>query len=122
MISKPNKNAIRLKRHARIRNTISGTSEVPRISVFRSNKNIYAQLIDDVTGKTLASASTLDEAVKADLTSTSSKEAAKKVGEALAKKALDLGIKEAVFDRSGYVYHGKIKELADGAREAGLNF
>lgn len=122
MISKPNKNAIRMKRHARIRNTISGTAEVPRICVFRSNKNIYAQLIDDVTGTTLVSASTLEAQLKTELASTSNKEAAKKVGELLAKRALEKGIQEAVFDRSGYVYHGKIKELADGAREAGLNF
>ncbi|MDO4673062.1 50S ribosomal protein L18 [Falsiporphyromonas endometrii] len=111
------KKARRLKIKTRIRSRISGTAERPRLSVFRSNKQIYAQVIDDQTGKTLASASSL----KLDLKGTK-KEIAAKVGENVAKAANEAGIKTVVFDRSGYLFHGRIKELADAARKAGLNF
>lgn len=118
MISKPNSNKARLKRHKRIRNHISGTPECPRLCVFRSLNNIYAQVIDDVNGTTLVSASSLE------LKDTygGNKEAAKEVGKLLAKKAADKNIKEVVFDRGGYVYHGRVAELAAGAREGGLEF
>lgn len=118
MLSKPDKNAIRTKKHQRIRNTINGTPERPRLCVFRSNRYIYAQIIDDTQGRTLAASSS--KALAADLESTSNIEAAKAVGKNIAEKALDLGIKEALFDRAGYIYHGKVKALADAAREAGL--
>lgn len=120
MISKPVKNAIRVKRHQRIRNTLSGTAQTPRLCVFRSNKHITAQIIDDVAGNTIAASSS--KALSAQLESTSGIEAAKAVGSDIAKKALDAGIKNVVFDRSGYVYHGRVKELAEAAREAGLKF
>lgn len=112
----------RVARHARVRNKVTGTPERPRLNVFKSNANVYAQIIDDVHGVTLASASTLDADVKKDLESCKSVEAAKAVGEAVAKKALDKGIKTVVFDRSGYIYHGKVAALAEAAREAGLEF
>lgn len=118
MISKPDKNKLRLKRHRRIRGKISGTAERPRLSIFRSNKNIYAQLIDDVAGVTLASASTLDENVS-DATKL---EQAAAVGKAIAEAAKDKNISTVVFDRSGYLYHGRIQALADAARENGLDF
>jgi large subunit ribosomal protein L18 len=120
MITKADKNAARKKRHARVRRTISGTPERPRLNVFRSNKNIYAQLIDDVNSVTLTSASTADKEVNFE--SGSNVEAAKAVGELIAKRALELGKKSVVFDRGGYLYHGRIKALADAAREAGLEF
>lgn len=120
MFKKVSKNETRLKRHKRVRAKIAGTAERPRLSVYRSLNNIYAQIIDDVAGKTLVSASTLDKDLS--LESTGNKEAAKKVGEAVAKKALEKGIKAVVFDRGGYLYHGRVKELADSAREAGLEF
>ena len=118
MISKPNSNKARLKRHARIRNKINGTATCPRLSVFRSLKNIYAQVIDDVNGVTLVSASSLE------LKDTygGNKDAAKEVGKLVAAKAIEKGIKEVVFDRSGYLYHGRVAELAAGAREGGLEF
>lgn len=119
MVKKPNSNAARLKRHARIRNKISGTAECPRLCVFRSEKHMYAQIIDDVAGVTLASASTLDKSFEG---STSNKEAAHAVGAAVAKAAVEKGISKVVFDRSGYIYHGRVKEVAEGAREGGLNF
>ena len=119
MISKIDRKAKRAKRHLRIRNKISGTPECPRLCVFRSNKGIYVQIIDDVNGKTLASASTLDKEVK---TKHANKEAAKEVGTLIASRAKDKKIKDVVFDRSGYIYHGVIKELADAARENGLEF
>ena len=122
MISKVNKNEIRKKRHLRVRNKISGTPERPRLNVFRSNKQIYAQLIDDVNGVTLAAASTLDKELKGQIEYGGNKEAAKKVGEAIAKRALEKGIETVAFDRGGFLYHGRVKELADGAREAGLKF
>ena len=118
MISKPNSNKARLKRHARIRNKISGTATCPRLCVFRSLKNIYAQVIDDVNGVTLVSASSLE------LKDTygGNKSAAMEVGKLVAAKAIEKGIKEVVFDRSGYLYHGRVAELAAGAREGGLEF
>ncbi|WP_033827273.1 50S ribosomal protein L18 [Bacillus andreraoultii] len=120
MITKPDKNAIRRKRHARVRAKISGTPERPRLSVYRSNKHIYAQLIDDMNGVTLASASTLDKEINVE--SASNIDAAAKVGELVAKRAVEKGYKSVVFDRSGYLYHGRIQALADAAREAGLEF
>ncbi|NLV88969.1 MAG: 50S ribosomal protein L18 [Tissierellia bacterium] len=120
MFKKVNRNENRKKRHARVRRKIFGTPEKPRLNVFRSGKHIYAQIIDDSVGHTLVSASTLEN--KENLTSTKNKEAARLVGEAIAKKALEKGIQEVVFDRGGYLYHGRIKELADAAREAGLKF
>ncbi|MEG0074999.1 MAG: 50S ribosomal protein L18 [Eubacterium sp.] len=122
MIKKVNKNAIRLKRHLRVRNKIEGTIERPRLNVFRSNKNIYAQIIDDTKGVTLVSASSIDTDLKDQIKNGGDKTAAKTVGGAIAKKALAAGIDNVVFDRGGYVYTGRIKELADGAREAGLKF
>ncbi len=118
MISKPNSNKARLKRHARIRNKINGTASCPRLCVFRSLKNIYAQVIDDVNGVTLVSASSLE--LKE--TYGGNKDAAKEVGKMVAAKAIEKGIKEVVFDRSGYLYHGRVAELAAGAREGGLEF
>ena len=120
MIKKPARNALRKKRHARIRAKISGTPERPRLSVFRSNKHMYAQLIDDTKGVTLVSASTLDKDF--DLENTGNIEAAKKVGELIAKRAVEKGFKSVVFDRSGYLYHGRVKALAESAREHGLEF
>lgn len=117
-----NKNANRKARHARVRKKISGTSERPRLTIFKSNANIYAQIIDDVVGVTLVSASTLDKEIKGNLEGASNKDAAKKVGEVIGKRAVDKGITEVVFDRSGYQYHGKVKELAEACREAGLKF
>lgn len=119
MVNKPDRNKARLKRHVRVRAKISGTPACPRLDVFRSAKHIYAQIIDDENGVTLASASSLDKGFEG---SGGNKEAAKKVGAALAKKAADKGITEVVFDRGGYLYHGRVKELADGAREGGLKF
>ncbi|MFC6316397.1 MULTISPECIES: 50S ribosomal protein L18 [Lapidilactobacillus] len=119
VISKPDKNKTRQKRHTRVRGKISGTAERPRLNIFRSNKNIYAQLIDDVAGVTLASASTQDK----ELTATGTKvEQAQQVGELIAKRAEDKGIKAVVFDRGGYLYHGRVQALAEAARENGLQF
>ncbi|TCT21092.1 LSU ribosomal protein L18P [Melghiribacillus thermohalophilus] len=120
MITKQDKNVVRKKRHARVRKTVFGTKERPRLNVYRSNKHIYAQLIDDVEGVTLASASTIDK--EFDLDSTGNMEASKKVGEMIAKRAKDKGYESVVFDRGGYLYHGRVKALADAAREAGLKF
>ncbi len=122
MITKPSKAAARQKRHYRLRNHISGTAERPRLAVFRSNMHIYAQIIDDTAGNTICSASTMEKDIKAKLEHTNDVEAAKVVGEAVAKKALEKGIDTVVFDRGGYVYHGKVQALADAAREAGLQF
>ena len=119
MVSNVNKNAMRLKRHIRVRGKISGTPECPRLNVFRSNANIYAQIIDDVNGVTLASASTLDKEFEG---ATGNVEAAKKVGLVLAERAKAKGIEDVVFDRGGYLYHGRVAALAEGAREGGLNF
>ena len=118
MISKPDKNKLSKKRHNRVRNKISGTAECPRLNVFRSNTNIYAQVIDDVAGVTLVSASTQDESI-ANGTKT---EQAQAVGKLVAERALEKGLKAVVFDRGGYIYHGRIKALAEAAREAGLEF
>ena len=120
MFKKVDKNSNRVKRHLRVRKKVSGTPERPRLSVYRSEKNIYAQIIDDVNAVTLVSASTLDKDLN--LKVGGNKEAAKLVGELIAKKALDKGITEVVFDRGGYVYHGRVQELAEAAREAGLKF
>ena len=120
MISKVSKNVTRQKRHVRIRQTIVGTAEKPRLNVFRSNKQIYAQIIDDTTGKTLCSASSLDKEIK--LENGSNVNAATEVGTLVAKRALALKIEAVVFDRGGYIYHGRVKALADAAREAGLEF
>ncbi len=118
MINKESKNVSRVRRHLRVRKKISGTADCPRLSVYRSNKHIHAQIIDDVKGVTLASASSL----QLKLNNGGNIEAAKKVGEAVAKAALEAGITTVVFDRSGYVYHGRIEALAQAAREAGLKF
>ena len=122
MINKPSRAAARIKRHYRIRNKVNGTAQQPRLAVFRSNKHIYAQVIDDVAGNTIVAASTVEADVASKVEHTSTVEAAKIVGEAIAKKAIDKGITEVVFDRGGYIYHGKVKALADAAREAGLQF
>ncbi len=122
MINKPSRAAARVKRHYRIRNHISGTAQRPRLAVFRSNKHMYAQLIDDVAGVTLAAASTMESDVASKVEFTSTVAAAAVVGEVIAKKAVEKGITEVVFDRGGFVYHGKVKALADAAREAGLQF
>ena len=114
------RNDMRVKRHARVRKDVFGTPEMPRLCVYRSTKNIYAQVIDDVNGKTLCSASSLDKDLA--LSYGGNKEAAKAVGAKLAKVCEDAGIKTVCFDRGGYLYHGRVKELADGAREAGLQF
>lgn len=119
MVSKTNRQLERARRHARVRNKISGTAERPRLCVFRSNTNIYAQIIDDVAGNTIVSASTLDKEVK---TKKSNVEAAKEVGTLIAKRATAKNIKNVVYDRGGYIYHGIIKELAEAAREGGLEF
>lgn len=122
MINKIDKNKIRVRKHLRVRKKISGTPECPRLCVFRSNTNIYAQVIDDVNGVTLASASTLDKDVKASVSNGSNIEAAKAVGKLVAERALAKEINEVVFDRGGYVYHGRVAALAEAAREAGLSF
>lgn len=119
MVNKPDSNKARLKRHARVRSKVKGTPECPRLDVFRSLQNIYAQLIDDTTGTTLVSASSTEKDFK---DYGGNKEAARKVGEKLAQRALEKNIKDVVFDRGGYVYHGRVQELAEGAREGGLNF
>ena len=119
MINRPNTNAQRLKRHKRVRGKISGTPERPRLNVFRSETNIYAQIIDDVAGVTLVSASSLEKGFECDGTQS---DAAKKVGQLVAERALAKGIDTVVFDRGGYVYHGRVQALADGAREGGLQF
>ena len=119
-MAKESRNDKRLKRHERVRKNLYGTPERPRLSVYRSEKNIYAQIIDDINAVTLASASTLDKEV--DVKVGGNKEAAKLVGELVAKRALDKGITEVVFDRGGYVYHGRVQTLAESAREAGLKF
>ncbi len=115
-------NAMRKKRHRRMRNKVFGTPERPRLNIYRSLNNIYAQIIDDVNGVTLASASSLDDEVKSKVDKTGNKEAAKLVGDLIGKKTIEKGIDSVVFDRGGYLYHGRVKELAEGAREAGLKF
>ncbi len=119
MVKKPDSNKARLKRHVRVRAKIAGTAQRPRLNVFRSAKHIYAQLIDDATGTTLVSASTMDKGFEG---FGGNKEAAKKIGATLAARATEKGISDVVFDRSGYIYHGRVQELAAGAREGGLKF
>ena len=122
MIRKYSRKAARKKRHYRLRRHLSGTPERPRLAVFKSNKHIYAQVIDDVKGHTVAASSTMEQAIASNLKSTSNKEAAKTVGADVAKKAMDKGINTVVFDRGGFLFHGRIKALADAAREVGLQF
>lgn len=122
MVKKVSRTEVREKKHLRIRNRFSGTAERPRLAVFRSNNHMYAQIIDDIAGNTLTSASTLQKEVKAELEKTNNVEAAAYLGKVIAKKALEKGITEVVFDRGGFIYHGKIKALADAAREEGLKF
>ena len=122
MVSKQSRAEVRIKKHSRMRNRFSGTAERPRLSVFRSNNHMYAQIIDDTEGKTLVSASTLEKDVKAELKKTNDVEAAAYLGTVIAKRALDADIKTVVFDRGGFIYQGKIQALADAAREAGLEF
>ena len=119
MVSKVDSNKQRLKRHKRVRAKISGTAERPRLNVFRSNLNIYAQIIDDTTGKTLVAANTTEKAFEG---KGGNKDAARKVGQMIAERAKDKGISSVVFDRGGYLFHGRVKELAEGAREGGLQF
>ena len=122
MIKKQSRSEVRVKKHMKVRNRFSGTAERPRLAVFRSNNHMYAQIIDDTVGKTLVSASTLDKDVKAELEKTNNIEAATVVGTVVAKKALEKGITTVVYDRGGFVYEGKVKALAEAAREAGLEF
>lgn len=122
MIKKVSRSEVRAKKHRRLRNTLAGTADKPRLAVFRSDKHIYAQIIDDSKGFTLCAASTLDADVKGEVEHTNDVNAAAAVGKAIAKKALDKGINTVVFDRGGFIYQGKIQALADAAREAGLTF
>ena len=122
MVSKKSRTLVRENKHRRLRNRFSGTAERPRLAVFRSNNHMYAQIIDDTVGKTLVSASTLDKDVKAELEKTNNVEAATVVGTVVAKKALEKGITTVVYDRGGFIYEGKVKALAEAAREAGLEF
>ena len=122
MVSKKSRSEVRVNKHRKLRNRFSGTAERPRLAVFRSNNHMYAQIIDDTVGNTLVSASTLQKDVKAELEKTNHVEAAAYLGTVIAKKAIEKGITSVVFDRGGFIYHGKIKALEDAAREAGLNF
>ena len=122
MVSKKSRSEVRVTKHRKLRNRFSGTAERPRLAVIRSNNHMYAQIIDDTVGNTLVSASTLQKDVKAELEKTNNVEAAAYLGTVIAKKAIEKGITSVVFDRGGFIYHGKIKALADAAREAGLNF
>ncbi len=122
MINKESRNVIRQKKHLRIRNRFSGTAERPRLAVFRSNNHMYAQIIDDTVGKTLVSASTVEKSVASELEKTNDVAAAAKVGTVIAERAKAAGIEQVVFDRGGFIYTGKVKALADAAREAGLVF
>ena len=122
MVSKESRQKVRAKKHMRIRNRFSGTAERPRLAVFRSNNHMYAQIIDDTVGNTLVAASTLEKDVKAELEKTNNVDAAAYLGTVIAKRAIEKGIKEVVFDRGGFIYQGKIAALADAAREAGLEF
>ena len=122
MVSKKSRSEVRENKHRKLRNRFSGTAERPRLAVFKSNDHMYAQIIDDTVGNTLVSASTLQKEVKAELEKTNNVEAAAYLGTVIAKKAIEKGITTVVFDRGGYIYHGKVKALADAAREAGLNF
>ena len=122
MVSKKSRQEVRAKKHMKIRNRFSGTAERPRLAVFRSNNHMYAQIIDDTVGNTLVSASSLEKEIKAELKKTNDVEAAAYVGKVVAKRAIEKGITEVVFDRGGFLYHGKIEALAEAAREAGLEF
>ena len=122
MVSKKSRSAVRVNKHRKLRNRLSGTPECPRLAVFRSNNHMYAQIIDDTVGNTLVSASTLQKEVKAELNKTNDVEAAAYLGKVIAERSIEKGIDTVVFDRGGFIYHGKIKALADAAREAGLNF
>lgn len=122
MVSKESRTKIREKKHRRQRNRFSGTTERPRLAVFRSNNHMYAQIIDDTVGNTLVSASTLEKEIKAELEKTNNVDAAAYLGTVIAKRAIEKGIKEVVFDRGGFIYQGKVAALADAAREAGLEF
>ena len=122
MVSKKSRAEVRIKKHSRMRNRFSGTAERPRLSVFRSNNHMYAQIIDDTVGNTLVSASTLEKDVKAEIEKTNNVEAAAYLGTVIAKRALEKGIKTVVFDRGGFIYQGKVAALAEAAREAGLEF
>ena len=122
MVSKKSRSEVRVKKHNRLRNHLSGTTECPRLAVFRSDNHMYAQIIDDTVGHTLVAASTVEKEVKAELANTDTVEAAAYVGTVIAKRAIEKGIKEVVFDRGGFIYQGKIQALADAAREAGLEF
>ena len=122
MVSKESRQKVRVKKHMKIRNRFSGTAERPRLAVFRSNNHMYAQIIDDTVGNTLVAASTVEKEVKAELEKTNNVDAAAYLGTVIAKRAIEKGIKEVVFDRGGFIYQGKIAALADAAREAGLEF
>jgi large subunit ribosomal protein L18 len=122
LLNKPSKNSLRKKRHMRLRNKISGSAERPRLNVYRSSSHIYAQVIDDTKGITLVSASSLEESIKEHVKSTKSKEAAALVGKMVGDRAKEKGIESITFDRGGYIYHGRVKALAEGVREAGLKF
>ncbi|MCR4716767.1 MAG: 50S ribosomal protein L18 [Lachnospiraceae bacterium] len=122
MINKKSRKEVRVKKHMRVRNRFSGTAERPRLAVYRSNNHMYAQIIDDTVGNTLVSASTLQKDIKAELEKTNDVDAAAYVGKVVAERALEKGIKTVVFDRGGFIYQGKVKALADAAREAGLEF
>ena len=122
MVNKESRAKVRIKKHKKIRNRFSGTAERPRLAVFRSNNHMYAQIIDDTVGNTLVSASTLEKEIKAELEKTNNVDAAAYLGTVIAKRAIEKGIKEVVFDRGGFIYQGKIAALADAAREAGLEF
>ena len=122
MVSKESRQLVRAKKHMKIRNRFSGTAERPRLAVFRSNNHMYAQIIDDTVGNTLVSASTLEKEIKAELEKTNNVDAAANLGTVIAKRAIEKGIKEVVFDRGGFIYQGKVAALADAAREAGLEF
>ena len=122
MVSKESRQEVRVKKHMRIRNRFSGTAERPRLAVFRSNNHMYAQIIDDTVGNTLVSASTLEKEIKAELEKTNNVDAAAYLGTVIAKRALEKGITEVVYDTGGFIYQGKIAALADAAREAGLQF
>ena len=122
MVGKESRQEIRAKKHLKIRNRFNGTAERPRLAVFRSNNHMYAQIIDDEAGKTLVSASTLEKDIKAELKNTDNVEAAAYIGDVVAKRAIEKGIKTVVFDRAGYIYHGKVAAVAEAARKAGLEF
>ena len=122
MVSKKSRTAVRENKHRRMRHHLAGTAQRPRLAVFRSNNHMYAQIIDDTVGKTLAAASTLEKDVKAELEKTNNVDAAAYLGTVIAKRAIEKGIKEVVFDRGGFIYQGKVAALADAAREAGLEF